>query len=390
MKQFITYAQNREDVILDTFFKDVTKGTYVDIGANDPVHDSVTKHFYLKGWRGINVEPIASLCERITQDRPGDTNVCVGIADKPGELPLRQYANSGLSTFSAELQRKHSKAPQEKTAAFTDVKVPVITLKELFTKYPLKHIHFMKIDVEGFEYEVIAGNDWQKIRPEMLCIEANHDVQGKDWQAILLKNKYEKVWNDGLNDYYLAKESDARRKNFSYPQTLLAAQVIPYHIQNRFIEDQAKIRTLEKRLADEQAKQEVQSIRIRQLEAAKLEAEKTVAKQKRLKTALKLVVKAADNVIAARIEHLQVPKIVGAPPLGGVSLHYDGSDKKALLRSIRDNDMQTYYNFSKPRRPQKFYAYKAVHGSYIFAKRAARKSIKLAKTALKRSGDDQK
>lgn len=386
MQKFITYAQNREDVILDAFFKDVTKGTYVDIGANHPVRDSVTKHFYLKGWRGINVEPIVDLYELVKQDRPEDTNLCMGVSNKPGELTLRRYANSGLSTFSAALKGEYKKEPHAKTADFTDVKVPVTTLKELLTKHPLKHIHFMKIDAEGFEYEVIQGNDWQKFRPEMLCIEANHDVPGKDWSEILRKHKYEKVWNDGLNDYYLAKESAKRRDNFSYPQVmLLENQILPYHVQN-------KLNDLAQQLHDEQIKNEVQELRFKQLEQEKLDAEKKVAQQKRLKTALKLVVKAVDNVVAARIEHLRIPKVAGAPQFSeaGAAISYDASSKQALLTSIRNGDMHMYYNFSQPRRPQTFYTYNVVNGAYTFAKRAVRKGLKVAKKAAKRSNDDQK
>lgn len=386
MRQFISYAQNHEDVILDAYFKDVAKGTYVDIGANHPVHDSVTKHFYLKGWRGINVEPIASLFAEIVQDRPEDTNLCMGISDKPGTLTLREYANTGLSTFSAELQTEYNKKKQPKTATFTDVKVPVITLKELFTKYPLKHIHFMKVDAEGFEYEVLSGNDWKRNRPEMLCIEANHDIPGKDWRTILQKHHYEKVWNDGLNDYYLAKESMARRDNFSYPQVmLLENQVLPWHVNDRLNE-------MSQKLSDEQIKHEVQELRFKQLEQEKQEAEKIVSQQRRLKTALKLVVKAVDNVVAARIEHLRAPKVAQAPQLSetGATLAYDASTKQALLASIRNGDMQSYYNFSRPSRPQTYYMYNAVNGAYTFAKRVIRKSLKLVKKAAKRSDNEQK
>lgn len=55
---FISYAQNYEDVMLHRALKGVEKGFYIDVGANDPVQYSVTKAFYERGWRGINIEPI--------------------------------------------------------------------------------------------------------------------------------------------------------------------------------------------------------------------------------------------------------------------------------------------------------------------------------------------
>ena len=49
----ISYAQNAEDVVLMRAFADVEKGFYVDVGAWDPVADSVTKAFYDIGWSGL-------------------------------------------------------------------------------------------------------------------------------------------------------------------------------------------------------------------------------------------------------------------------------------------------------------------------------------------------
>lgn len=48
-KPFVSYAQNFEDVILNRIFKNIKEGFYVDIGAADPLYDSVTKAFYDRG-----------------------------------------------------------------------------------------------------------------------------------------------------------------------------------------------------------------------------------------------------------------------------------------------------------------------------------------------------
>ena len=42
----VSYAQNFEDVILLRALRQVERGFYIDIGAQDPVHYSVTKMFY--------------------------------------------------------------------------------------------------------------------------------------------------------------------------------------------------------------------------------------------------------------------------------------------------------------------------------------------------------
>jgi uncharacterized membrane protein len=53
----LSYAQNGEDVVLSRAFADQEFGFYVDVGACHPVEDSVTLHFYERGWQGVNVEP---------------------------------------------------------------------------------------------------------------------------------------------------------------------------------------------------------------------------------------------------------------------------------------------------------------------------------------------
>ena len=50
---FISYAQNFEDVMLWRTLRLFGPGFYIDIGANHPTRDSVTRSLYERGWRGI-------------------------------------------------------------------------------------------------------------------------------------------------------------------------------------------------------------------------------------------------------------------------------------------------------------------------------------------------
>jgi len=94
-----------------------------------------------------------------------------------------------------------------------DVEVAIMPLRHILEKYKVNKIDFMKIDVEGYEAEVIKGNDWRKFRPQVICIEAN--LAAMDWRTILEKADYRIFLFDGLNEYYVADESWEITEGFS-------------------------------------------------------------------------------------------------------------------------------------------------------------------------------
>ena len=162
--------------------------------------------------------------------RPNDINLNFGISNKEGKLKFREYKGiHGLSTFS-EL----SKADYDNLAKtdpryqdFVETEVEIKTLKNALSSLNVPEtIHFMKVDVEGYEYEVLSGNDWDKYRPQVICIEANHIKN--DWRPMLAKNKYTFVFFDGLNDYYVANEAKEVKERFSYIETLLPTPILDY------------------------------------------------------------------------------------------------------------------------------------------------------------------
>ena len=102
---FISYAQNYEDVILWRALRDVERGFYVDVGAADPEEWSVTRAFYDRGWSGINVEPLDEYFDRLTKDRPRDTNLKVAVGREAGLRTLHAIRGTGLSTLDPQDRR---------------------------------------------------------------------------------------------------------------------------------------------------------------------------------------------------------------------------------------------------------------------------------------------
>ena len=98
----VSYEQHFEDVRLARCFPEIAQGFYIDVGAWHPMLDSVTCHFYKRGWHGINVEPTPSAHALLQRYRPRDRNLACVLGDRAGEQTLHVVDGSGLSTTSAQ------------------------------------------------------------------------------------------------------------------------------------------------------------------------------------------------------------------------------------------------------------------------------------------------
>lgn len=194
----ITYAQDNEDLILAEILKDVDKGFYIDIGANSPDALSVTKLFYEKGWWGINIEPLPDMYKELCEKRDRDINLNIGVGNKHDILTMR-VCDYG-STFSSKViyENHYETKPT--------LQVEVFTMAEILNKYKPDVIDFCKIDVEGFEKEVLEGWDWS-YRPKVFCMESTKPGTAipcyGEWEYILLEHGYKLERSHGINRYYI-------------------------------------------------------------------------------------------------------------------------------------------------------------------------------------------
>ena len=214
---FISYAQNFEDVMLWRALKHISGGFYIDVGANDPSIDSVTRAFYERGWHGINIEPLSSHSADLQAQRERDINLQCAAGAESGELALWECDVRGWATASQEVIAQHTANGNE--GRFQ--KVTVRRLAEICEEFVSGDIHFLKIDVEGFEVSVIRGMDFSRFRPWILIIEAtkpNSTTEANDeWESLVLGAGYLLAYCDGLNRFYVADEHLELLPAFKYP-----------------------------------------------------------------------------------------------------------------------------------------------------------------------------
>lgn len=222
-----SYAQNFEDVMLARCFPG-KRGFYVDVGANDPDIDSVTRAFYERGWSGINIEPLKANLERLKSRRRRDTNLRLCIGNRTGAVTFFEVRKwHGYSTTDPKIAKQHRRdglKVEEHT-------VPLVPLRDVLERYAVgKSIDFLKIDVEGTEMEVLKGCDFQRHRPKIVVLESKLPVtiamigrvdevpdRASAYARYLEPKGYRQVWHDGLNAFFLANEHSGLARHFRRP-----------------------------------------------------------------------------------------------------------------------------------------------------------------------------
>jgi FkbM family methyltransferase len=227
----ISYAQNFEDVILCRALNEISQGFYVDVGAGDPIIDSVTKLFYDNNWNGINIDPLEVNHSKYLDLRPRDINLKLAISDRQEYESLYQSIGAGgLSTLDPEVVSGHSKD----YFVEKQQKIQTTTLNVVFERYLEKNeIHFLKIDVEGYELRVLKGLDLKKYRPWIICIESIDPVSRlanwKTWEPLITSSGYVFTYADGLNRFYLALERIKLIGHFILPPNIFDNFVLHDH-----------------------------------------------------------------------------------------------------------------------------------------------------------------
>jgi FkbM family methyltransferase len=211
MPPLVSYAQYGEDLVLWSALSDIENGFYIDVGAADPMQESVTRLFYTRGWHGINIEPRKSAHQELCIRRPRDINLRVLAGSTHGTMTLYEIADQrGLSTTVASTAEEY----RDKGMSCLDYEVRTVPLAAICEEYAPRDVHFLKIDVEGAERAVLEGCDFRRFRPWILAIESTYPCTYRpthdEWEHIVLGAGYILALAHQINRYYVAKEHAGR------------------------------------------------------------------------------------------------------------------------------------------------------------------------------------
>lgn len=270
---FVSFAQNLEDVMLWRALRHIQSGFYIDVGSNDPVVDSVTKAFYDRGWHGINIEPIPAHHADLVRERPRDINLQCAVGAENGEIEIWECDVRGWATASSDVISQHKRSGHEGVYHT----VPMYQLSKLCAQHASSHIHFLKIDVEGLEKSVIDGMDFSRFRPWIIVIEATRPNSAEEsyyeWEEDILTSAYSLAYADGLNRFYVSNEHPELVRSLQYPPNVFDGYIRSEQVRSELRAQEAESKAQEAESRAEAAESKAQEAKSRAEAAERKEQE---------------------------------------------------------------------------------------------------------------------
>jgi FkbM family methyltransferase len=176
-------SQFGQDRYLETMvFKGYKKGFFVDVGAYDGIRINNTLYFEQNNqWTGINVEPLKDIFDKLCVNRPNSINLNYAICNNEGTAEF--ICNSGCTELLSGLKdnydpRHITRLHHENTSIGGSSKlitVKTTKLETVFDTYNIKRVHYLSIDVEGAEFDVIKSINFDKVFIDVIGFENNYE-----------------------------------------------------------------------------------------------------------------------------------------------------------------------------------------------------------------------
>lgn len=170
-----SFSQAGEDQVIRYLVNDcllLSKPTYLDVGTHHPVFGNNTYYFYGRGSRGVCVEPDPRYEQLIRKYRKKDKLITAGVATSgSGEQPFYLFPKGygGWNTFSKE---EATKRREETGIGFEIISKQIISINDIIRENFDPWPNIISIDVEGLDLAILQSLDFEKYKPEIVCVES--------------------------------------------------------------------------------------------------------------------------------------------------------------------------------------------------------------------------
>lgn len=195
-RPFKSYSRGGEDAVIHRLFKDRRDGFFVDVGCFHPVVASNTHRLYRQGWHGINIDVDQYKIDVFDRFRKRDRNICAAISDREGEADFYFHSGETYGSMSGLEREGTEQRARELGREVLSRHVRTVPLSQILEAENVSHIDLLSVDVEGFEGEVLATLDFDRVDVDVIAVEIHggyQDVLASRVHALLASKGFEMV-----------------------------------------------------------------------------------------------------------------------------------------------------------------------------------------------------
>ena len=199
-----SYSQFQEDLLIDLLLGRKSEGVYIDVGATDPFYNNNSARFYLRGWRGVNIQPCLTKFKKIAKNRVLDINLNIAVAEVIGQLPFYNVGNN--ASFSSLNQEKAIKIADINKLKISSSMIDVMPIAKIMDTHLCGiQLDFMSIIAAGHELELLITNEWCKYRPTVVVVKSC--IDSRDIIVFMDKHNYLHIFSNSVNTIFVDKTS---------------------------------------------------------------------------------------------------------------------------------------------------------------------------------------
>ena len=163
------YSQTGEDELLRKYLPEAI-GSFVDVGAGQPVRGSNTYYFYKRGWSGILIDPVDFNLRLTKLFRKRDKFIQNIVSSKNAALNFYEFYPAEYSTIEKSVAES---LVNRGIKLRSKIDLKPITLASLNLSCDPTDATLLSVDVEGHDLEVLQSNNWLGFKPRVICVEEN-------------------------------------------------------------------------------------------------------------------------------------------------------------------------------------------------------------------------
>jgi len=174
---------------------------FVQVGAHDArAGDQLSLYIERDGWRGVLVEPVPELFERLRaryEGSPGLAFENVALAEEDGTRSFYQLDETAgdvyaLADHLGSLDREVLLSHEEQVPNIEDhlvrIEVPCASFDTLLRRHAIEHIDVLSLDTEGYDGKLLRAFPWHRVQPRLVAYEHNHlDAPEREATETLLR-----------------------------------------------------------------------------------------------------------------------------------------------------------------------------------------------------------